>query len=201
LNARKGGVVVRKWLSRVEEAVAGTLLVIGLGLCLYGVVMRYVANQPQAWVEEVYKYLVIWGILIGGAMALRNKKHIAVDVLYAVLPARGKKAVNVLSHLIGLGFSIVFFVLSIQLVLMNRTTGQVSMDVGIPLWIVYLVLPLSGLLLALQFAESAVAAWRQPLSELEKEIVQQEVREALEGQKSAMNPTQKGENTHDLDVV
>jgi TRAP-type C4-dicarboxylate transport system permease small subunit len=121
--------------------------------------------------------------------------------LYAVLPVRGKKVVNVLSHLIGLVFSIVFIVLSTQLVLMNRTTGQVSMDVGIPLWIIYLVLPLSGLLLALQFAESAVAAWRQPLSELEEEIVQQEVREALEGQKSAMNPTQKGENTHDLDAV
>ncbi|GAB6934062.1 TRAP transporter small permease [Calditerricola satsumensis] len=192
---------MRRWLSRAEEAVAGTLLVVGLGLCLYGVVMRYFVNQPQAWVEEVYKYCVIWGVLIGGAAALRHKKHIAVDVLYAVLPARGKKTVNVLANVIGLVFSVLFLVFSLQLVLQKYGSGQVSMDVGIPLWIVYLVLPLTGLLLARQFAENAVAAWRQSLDELKHDIVPQEAKEALAHERRETSPARKGENACDADAV
>lgn len=192
---------MRRWLFRAEEAVAGTLLVVGLGLCFYGVVMRYIANQPQAWVEEVYKYCVIWGVLIGGAAALRHKKHIAVDLLYAVLPVRGKKAVNVLASVIGLVFSVVFLALSLQLVLRNHASGQVSMDVGIPLWIVYLVLPLTGLLLARQFAEDAVAAWRQSLDELKDDIVPQEAKEALAQERHEGGTARKGGDGYDANVV
>ena len=39
----------------------------------------------------------------------------------------------------------------------NRyTSGMVSLDIGIPMWIVYLVLPLSGILFLLRFVERLV---------------------------------------------
>ncbi|CAM5618090.1 C4-dicarboxylate ABC transporter permease OS=Lysinibacillus sphaericus OX=1421 GN=LS41612_06035 PE=4 SV=1 [Lysinibacillus sphaericus] len=36
----------------------------------------------------------------------------------------------------------------------NRyTSGMVSLDIGIPMWVVYLVLPISGVLFLLRFVE------------------------------------------------
>lgn len=140
--------------SRFEEWSAGSLLVIGLTLIFYGVIMRYVANAPQAWVEEVSKYLVVWGVLMGGSLALRNKHHISVDLIYIKLNAMMQKVVNIFASLVGVLFTVVYFNLGLELVLKKMETGQVSLDVGIPLWIVYLILPISAVMLGIRFVEN-----------------------------------------------
>ena len=48
----------------------------------YGVIMRYIFNEPQAWVEELARYSIIWGTFLGFGLALRHNQHIQVDILY-----------------------------------------------------------------------------------------------------------------------
>lgn len=144
---------VKKWWGNLEEVLSGSLLIIGLAICLYGVIMRYFVNQPQAWVEEIYKYFVIWGILIGGSMALRENHHISVDLLYDALPGPLKKATSLFANLVGLVYSLFLIYNGWVLVMARLASGQLSNDVGVPLWIVYLILPLSGVMLALRFIE------------------------------------------------
>jgi C4-dicarboxylate transporter DctQ subunit len=144
--------------SRFEEWASGSLVVIGLGLILYGVFMRYVINSPQAWVEEISKYLVVWGVLLGGSLALRNKHHITVDLVYFKLNGIGQKAVNIFANTVGLIFCIVYFNLSYQLVAKYLSSGQVSIDVGVPLWIVYMIMPISATMLGIRVIQNLVAA-------------------------------------------
>jgi C4-dicarboxylate transporter DctQ subunit len=149
---------LNRWFSRFEEWSSGSLLVIGLGLILYGVFMRYVVNLPQAWVEEVSKYLVVWGVLMGGSLALRNKHHITVDLLYLKFNGLMQKVVNIFANLVGVLFTVIYGSYGVQLVLKKVQTGQVSLDVGIPLWIVYLILPISAVMLGLRFLEKTYKA-------------------------------------------
>ncbi|MFC4768415.1 TRAP transporter small permease [Effusibacillus consociatus] len=147
----------RERYARFEDYLSGTLIVVGLGLIFYGVVMRYVINNPQAWVEEISKYLVVWGTLTGAAVALREGHHIQVDILYDRVPPLVKRIFNIFSNLLGILFCALFIVFGSNLLNMYIQLDQRSTDVGIPLWIVYLVLPISGLMLAFRFVEKLAA--------------------------------------------
>lgn len=136
-----------------EDVLSGSLLLIGLAISLYGVFMRYVMNSPQAWVDEIFKYFVIWGVLIGGSVALRENHHISVDILYEAFPKWLRKVVDIFANLVGISFSLFLAYYGYQLVMAKFVSQQLSIDVGVPLWIVYLILPLSGILLGLRFVE------------------------------------------------
>ncbi|UFJ38904.1 TRAP transporter small permease [Brevibacillus humidisoli] len=144
---------IKKWWDNLEELLSGSLLVIGLAISLYGVFMRYFMNAPQAWVDEIFKYFVIWGILIGGSMALRNNHHISVDLLYDKFPKGLQKCSDLFANLVGLIFGVFLAYNGWVLVMARVVSGQVSTDVGVPLWIVYLILPLAGVMLGLRFIE------------------------------------------------
>lgn len=147
----------RERYARFEDYFAGTLVVSGLGLIFYGVIMRYVLNNPQAWVDEISKYLVVWGTLIGAAVALREGHHIQVDILYDRVPTIVKRTFNIFSNLLGIVFSVFFILFGSNLLNMYLELDQRSTDVGIPLWIVYLVLPISGLMLGYRFLDLLLA--------------------------------------------
>ena len=153
----------REWYAAFEDYLAGTLIVTGIGLIFYGVICRYVLNNPKAWVDEISTYLVVWGTLIGTAVALREGQHIQVDILYDRVSPAVQKALNVFSHSLGLLFCVFFIFFGGKLLSLYWRTQQLSTDVGIHLWIVYLVIPLSGLMLGYRF-------WDNLLQSLKKEV-------------------------------
>lgn len=139
-----------------EEVSAGTFFFAGITLIFYGVIMRYVFNEPKAWVEEVVRYAIIWGTFLGFSIALRHNQHIQVDILYDKLPKGGKKVVDIIATTISILFCVAYTYYGFILVENRYTSGMVSLDVGIPMWIVYLILPISGVLFLLRFIERLV---------------------------------------------
>lgn len=135
----------------LEDIVSGGLLFIGVSVIFYGVFMRYVMNAPKSWVDEISQYLIIWGTLIGTSVALRNDHHIKVDMLFDRFPLKVQYYVTLFAHAVGLAFGSFVAYYGFTLVAFVHRSGQRSTDVGIPLYIVYSILPLMGLLLSLRF--------------------------------------------------
>lgn len=144
---------LNKYWTLLEDILTGIFFISGLGLIFYGVLLRYIFNSAQAWVEEVGMYSVIWGILFGLSVALRNNHHISVDILHDLLSPRAQKIMNVFANLIGVLFCGFLIFYGLNLVISTYSTGMVSLAVGIPMWIVYLILPISGLLFLIRFIE------------------------------------------------
>lgn len=136
-----------------EEIAAGTFFVSGIGLIFYGVIMRYIFNSPLAWVEEVARYSIIWGTFLGFGLALKHNQHIQVDILYDRLSKPLQKVLDLLATTISIVFCLIYTYFGFILVESRYTSGMVSLDVGIPMWIVYLILPISGILFLLRFVE------------------------------------------------
>lgn len=145
-----------EWYARFEDYLSGLLLISGLGLLFVGVVMRYVFQSPVSWIYEIAGYLVVWGTLIGAAVALREGHHIQVDVLYDRVPNGVKKMFNIFSDLLGILFCILFVYWSIQILQMYHSIDMRSNDTGIPLWFVYLALPISGVMLGIRFVTNLI---------------------------------------------
>ncbi|MCL2670199.1 MAG: TRAP transporter small permease [Syntrophaceae bacterium] len=128
----------------LEDYLAGGLLFFGLSLIMLNVILRYCFNASRAVFDEFSSYFIVWGTMIGIAVALRDNYHIVVDLLFIRIPLRIRRWVGVLAQLIGLTFGLFYTYYGIQLVNNYFISGQGSSNSRFPLWIVYLIMPISG---------------------------------------------------------
>lgn len=142
---------ILKWLEKLEESAAAILFLTAILIMLYGVFMRYVLNSPQFGLLEVVRILLPWAIFIGFGRALKENHHIAVDVVYDKFPFPIKRVLAVISNLFGVGFSIFMIISGMQTVMSEYKTGYVTVALGIPIWIEYIVLPFSMVMFGIYF--------------------------------------------------
>lgn len=77
---RAGAAIVSlsAWLDRVGLLLAKAALVGMVGVIMLQVVSRYGLRQPPVWTEELARYLMVWGGLLGAASAFRRATDPAV---------------------------------------------------------------------------------------------------------------------------
>lgn len=136
-----------------EDYLSGSLLFIGLTLIMINVVLRYFFGRPRSVLDEFSIYFVVWGILLGLGVALRNDHHIKVDMLYNALPLRAKWVVSIFANSLGLAFCSLYTFYGYKLVNSYIISGQRSVDSQFPLWIVNLAIPISGVMFSIRFIE------------------------------------------------
>lgn len=69
-----------------------------MSLLVFGnVVLRYLFNSGITWSEEMSRYLFVFMIFAGAALALIQNKHLAVDMLVERLPPSLRKACILIS--------------------------------------------------------------------------------------------------------
>jgi TRAP-type mannitol/chloroaromatic compound transport system permease small subunit len=66
----------------------------------YEIVMRYIFNAPTKWAFDISYMLGGSYFLLGEAYTLLKKKHVRIDIFYALFSARKKALVDILFYLI-----------------------------------------------------------------------------------------------------
>jgi len=136
---------------RALENILAHLLVVLMGLMvlnvLWQVFSRYVIGEPSAFTDELARFLMIWLGLLGAAYVSGKNGHVAIDVLAKRANAKNQK---VLKGLVS-GFIILFCLAAMVtgggwLVYTTYELKQLSPALGLPLAYVYIVIPLSGLI-------------------------------------------------------
>lgn len=116
---------------------------------LWQVFTRFVLGNPSSFTEELARYLMIWVGLLGASYAAGKRMHLAVDLLPRKLTGTRKKILNLVIEGFTLLFALAVLVVGgSRLVWVTLYLGQKSPAMQIPLGFVYLVLPISGLLIA-----------------------------------------------------
>ncbi|HMM38325.1 MAG TPA: TRAP transporter small permease [Desulfovibrio sp.] len=109
-------------------------------LVVVQVFFRYVLNHPLSETQELSIYSMVYVVMLGCTIAVRNKTHIAVDALVGILPPRVACAVRQVSYCFMLFFFIVLLKEGWKLTL--RSMLQMSPASGIPLGYVVFSIPL-----------------------------------------------------------
>ena len=116
---------------------------------LWQVASRYVMNSPSNYTDELAGYLLIWVGVLGAAYVAGRREHLAIDLLIRRSgPKRKFRLEMTVSALIILFAITVFIVGGTWLAYTRFYLSVKSSALGIPLGFVYLVLPLSGILIA-----------------------------------------------------
>lgn len=142
----------RKVEKMIEPVIAVALLFITIML-FSNVIGRYVFGVSLKWAEEMTNYIIIWITFLGGVVCLRKGMQITMDAFVLQLKGSMQIFVTRLTNGLGLLFSLATVWLSYKLVMMVLPTGQVSPAMMVPMFIPYLVLPVSGLLMAMEYLE------------------------------------------------
>ncbi len=145
-----------KFNRTVEKMIAPVIAVALLFITLMlfsNVIGRYVFGVSLKWAEELTNYIIIWITFLGGVVCLRKGMQITMDAFVLQLNGSMQVFVARLTSALGLLFSLATVWLSYKLVMMVLPTGQVSPAMMVPMFIPYLVLPLSGLLMAMEYLE------------------------------------------------
>lgn len=145
---RKGMDTLTKAIDRALEIFLIALMIVMVIAVSWQVATRYLLNNPSSYTEELATYLLIWISLLGAAYALRRRAHLGIDILVRRLNARKRRFVHIVAYGTIMVFSLVALVFGGgRLVYVTLDLNQLSAAFQLPIGYVYLVLPLSGLLL------------------------------------------------------
>ena len=139
-----------------EEYLLVVLMVAEVVVVFAQVVTRYVFHMPLAWSEELARYMFIWLVWIGAAYATKLRKNIIIDVV----ASKFKGNVKLISEIINFVLFVVLmlFMLWTTSTVMMQVYESNSMGTGthLPMWIVWLSLPLSMALNLLRYTQNFV---------------------------------------------
>ena len=75
-------------VKKVLTAFCGIFLLMMVVFAVYNVVMRYVFENPPVWGDLLTVLSNIWLVFIALALTVRDRDHIALDLIYSWLPLK-----------------------------------------------------------------------------------------------------------------
>ena len=89
---------------RFEEIVAATAVAVIILSVGWGVITRYVTEQPAAWASEIATLGFAWVVFFGSAACIKYRLHPAIDVLVERLPPGAQRAARIFNHVLLMSF-------------------------------------------------------------------------------------------------
>tara|TARA_Y100000748_G_C15368124_1_gene438570 strand:+ start:24 stop:425 length:402 start_codon:yes stop_codon:yes gene_type:complete len=115
---------------------------------LWQVFSRFILGDPSSYTEELARYLMIWVGVLGAAYVSGKNKHVAIDYIPSKFSKTNQFKVKKLVTWIIMIFAFFAFIIGgSRLVYITYILEQFSPALQIPLAFVYLVIPISGILI------------------------------------------------------
>ncbi|MCG4454894.1 TRAP transporter small permease [Pseudomonas sp. MMS21-TM103] len=142
-------------LFSVAMALSAACVLVALALIGYSVVVRYVVGQPSLWIDEVVGFLVIGVVMFGAACALREGRHIGVDLVTELMSSSAQRWAQIWSMSVVLILSVFLVVNGWEAAMFSKSIGMVTQGyLELPMYQLQLLIPLGGCLLTLAAVDS-----------------------------------------------
>ena len=140
------------------ERLLSHLVVVSVGVLVIPVALQIVSRYTDLipayiWTEEMARFLFIWTVMIGAIIGVREAKHFDVDLLPG-LSRRGDAIMRIVSRLAVLVMALVFISAGIEFT--RFAWGRISELAELPLWLIHVAWPVTGLSWAIFLGEQFV---------------------------------------------
>ena len=127
-------------LGRVLHDTSSILLLLIMVTVFMQVAFRYVFQLSVPWTEEAARYLNVWMVFLGCAVAVQSNKHIRVTFVVDRLKGRFHDLVELAIYLMMLGFDIIVVLGAIRLTRMNWNQQATTLPVTVSTLYIALIL-------------------------------------------------------------
>jgi len=132
-----------EYYNKFEAALLGLSLAFTLVLIFVQVFCRTVLNSSLSWSEELARYIFVWQSWLGLSLAERDNSHIRIEIVKNFLSPRAKKILEYIVMILTFGTAIFLMLYGFKVVGFFMGTGATSPANKIPMWLLYLSLPVS----------------------------------------------------------
>jgi C4-dicarboxylate transporter DctQ subunit len=145
--------VAERWLTAFETSFLAIGMAVAVSVATIQVVLRYVGGTGLFWAEELTVYTIVWTAFLSAGAAVRTGEHLTVEILQVMAGPRFASVLARVCAVAGAMAGAALVVYGTEFVLVTYEYGQLSSALQIPMWIVYLVLPVSGALLVIRYIQ------------------------------------------------
>jgi TRAP-type C4-dicarboxylate transport system permease small subunit len=107
---------VDRTVKRVLTTFCAVLLLLMVVFTVYSVVMRYVFENPPVWGDLLTVLSNIWLVFFALALTVRDKDHIALDLIYSWLPLKMAVFIQQFWSLIIFGLGLIMIIYGLDAV-------------------------------------------------------------------------------------
>jgi C4-dicarboxylate transporter DctQ subunit len=157
--------VINRFLNRLEEWLIAFLIGAATLVIFFAVVHRFLSGVPYiqdytvrmnvSWAQELCIFMFVWMAKFGAAYGVRTGIHVGVDVIIRKLTGTPQRMLILFGLLAGALFTGTVATLGGNFVYHIAQTDQVSSDLEVPMWWVYLCVPLGSSLMCYRFLQVA----------------------------------------------
>ncbi|MGY4877778.1 TRAP transporter small permease [Vreelandella aquamarina] len=148
--------VIDTFISKLEAAILALGVLLMALNTVINVIARFVFGDSIMFSGELNRILIIMITFAGIGYAARHGRHIRMSAIYDALPVGGRK---VLMIGIALFTSLVMFFLcyySVLYIIDLQSKGRVLPSLQLPIWIIYVWVPLGFLITGIQYLLTAI---------------------------------------------
>ncbi|MGB6283861.1 MAG: TRAP transporter small permease [Xanthobacteraceae bacterium] len=143
-----------RWLLAVTRAAAALFLITSVGINFVNIIGRYFFSVSIPWAEEIMLFLMVGCVFTGCCAVAWEGRQIRMDVVVAILPARLRDLIEILSELVMIAAAAAVTVFAWPVVTQLAAFDQRSQAANFPLYIPQAMVPigycLMGLLVAIR---------------------------------------------------
>ncbi len=114
------------------------------------VIFRFILNSPLAWTEELARYSLIWLTFLGAAYAMSLKAHIGMEFFVNLFGVSIRKVLYIIATFASLIFFLLMVIEGYDLAMQGMS--QTSPVLRIPMGMIYMIIPVSGVVLIINMA-------------------------------------------------
>ncbi|MFY0543897.1 TRAP transporter small permease [Brevibacillus sp. H7] len=134
-------------INKLLSIVLSVVLAVMALLIVAQVFTRYVVDISLTWSEEAARYLMVYSVFLGAALAIRYQKHVAIEILSESINEKARRIVKLIIMIICIVFFFMLLVKGIDI--LELVSRQKSPALRIPMTIPYAAIPIGAGLLIL----------------------------------------------------
>jgi len=155
---------LNEWLAKVESGFLVFLLFLMVFLAFSQVLLRNFLSSGFLWTDLFLRQLVLWVGFLGASLAVRERRHISIDVLPQFLPATYRSWAQVLVNLCA-GLISVFLTLAAWKFVRMEMEFPTILFLDLPAWIFQTILPFSFSVISLRYFlhvfDDSIKLWKK----------------------------------------
>ncbi len=159
---------IDKLIGLINQYIAAFGISGGVALAFGNVVARYGFDSSLTWASELTVYLFLWSTFFGAAYCFKQDAHISINMVLEKVSADTAKMLMLVSHTITFVFLFAVAYYGYQYVLFVHELEEMSVDLEVAMWIVYLVIPVSFFFAAYRVGEKIVEIIKTPAKDVLK---------------------------------
>lgn len=137
---------IRRWTDRILSSACAVIFAAMVVIGTYQILTRFIFRRPSTVSEELLTYSFTWMALLSSAYVFGKRDHMRMGFMADKASPGGRKVLSIFGEILILVLAASVLIYG-GITITQLTMTQSTASLGIPMGVVYTIIPISGVLI------------------------------------------------------